>query len=87
MSLMVIVSLLGDPSARRKGTLRSSWRQFRTSPPVSRDIWNQLRDYNRPDFHPDDRDTSQLVERRRDELFGEYGTLDDMLVRDAATQR
>ena len=26
-------------------------------------LWHQLRDYNRPDFHPDDRDTTELVER------------------------
>jgi hypothetical protein len=40
----------------------------------------QLRDYNRPDFHPDDSDTNELVERWRKELFGEYGTLNDKLV-------
>ena len=72
---------------RRKGTLRSNWRQFRTSPLVSRDLWNQLRDYNRPDFHPDERDTSQPVEQWRDELFGEHGTLDDELVANVATER
>ena len=28
----------------------------------SRELWEQLKDYNRPDFHPDDRDTTALVE-------------------------
>ena len=46
---------------------------------MRRELWRQLRDYNRPDFHPDDRDTSELVERWRTELFGEHGTLNDKL--------
>ena len=37
-------------------------------------------DYNRPDFHPDDRDTTELVERWRAELFGDAGTLNDKLI-------
>jgi hypothetical protein len=40
-----------------------------------------LRDYNRSDFHPDDRDTGELVVRWRAELFGEHGRLNDKLVR------
>ena len=47
--------------------------RFRRSPLVQRDLWEQLRDYNRPDFHPDDRDTTELVERWRAELFGDAG--------------
>jgi hypothetical protein len=46
---------------------------------LSRDLWRQLRDYNRADFHPDDRDTTGLVEIWRDRLFGEQGTLNDKL--------
>jgi predicted metal-dependent hydrolase len=47
---------------------------------VSREVWRQLKDYNRPDFHPDDRDTSELVTRWRAELFGAEGTLNGKLV-------
>jgi len=44
----------------------------------------QLKDYNRPDFHPDDSDTTELVETWRQELFGEQGTLNDKLIGAAA---
>jgi predicted metal-dependent hydrolase len=64
--------------------LRASWKRLRRSPIMSRALWRQLRDYNRPDFHPDDRDTSELLERWRTELFGDAGTLNDKLARTAA---
>jgi predicted metal-dependent hydrolase len=79
MSLQIVVSLLGDPATYRSGALRRSWRNFRRSPLVTRDLWDQLRDYNRPDFHPDDRDASALIERWQAELFGTEGTLNDKL--------
>ena len=79
MTFQVIVSLLGDRDTFRRGKLRKSWRAVRSSPLMRRELWRQLRDYNRPDFHPDDRDTSELVERWRTELFGEHGTLNDKL--------
>ncbi len=79
MTFQVVVSLLGDRDTFRRGKLRKSWRAFRRSPIMRRELWRQLRDYNRPDFHPDDRDTSELVERWRTELFGEHGTLNDKL--------
>ena len=67
MAVQVVVSLLGDrgdlPAAASSA---SSWRRFRRSPLMRRELWDQLRDYNRPDFHPDDRDTTELVERWRD---------------------
>ena len=34
-------------------------------------FWAQLKDYDRPDFHPDDSDTTELVQTWRAELFGE----------------
>jgi predicted metal-dependent hydrolase len=77
MALQIVVSLLGDPATYRPGALRRSWRTVRRSPLVRRDLWQQLRDYNRPDFHPDDRDASALIERWREELFGAQGTLND----------
>jgi predicted metal-dependent hydrolase len=84
MTVQVIASLLFDRATYRRGDLRRSWRRFRRSPIVSRALWEQLRDYNRPDFHPDDRDTTALVTRWREELFGADGTLNDKLVGAAA---
>ena len=80
MTLQVLVSLLGDPATFRPGALRRSWRNFRGSPLARREIWDQLRDYNRPDFHPDDHDASELIARWRAELFGPNGSLNAKLV-------
>jgi predicted metal-dependent hydrolase len=80
MAVQILLSLLHDPATRERGNLRRSWRNFRRSPLVSREVWRQLKDYNRPDFHPDDRDTSELVTRWRAELFGAEGTLNGKLV-------
>ena len=79
MAVQVAVSLLRDRETYRRGRLRASWRQFRRSPFVSLEVWRRLRDYNRPDFHPDDRDTSELVARWRAELFGPAGRIRDKL--------
>ncbi len=79
MILQVAVSVLGDRDTYRRGNLRRSVGRLRHSPILSRDLWRQLRDYNRADFHPDDRDTTGLVEIWRDRLFGEQGTLNDKL--------
>jgi hypothetical protein len=84
MGFQVLTSLLGDREAYRRGKLRASWRRFRASPIMQREIWDQLKDYNRADFHPDDRDTTALVEKWREELFGNEGTLNDKLVGHAA---
>jgi predicted metal-dependent hydrolase len=51
---------------------------------MQKGVRDQLRDYNRPDFHPDDSDTTALVDRWRIELFGQQGTLNDKLVGAAA---
>jgi hypothetical protein len=51
---------------------------------MRREVWDQLRDYNRSDFHPDDSDTNELVERWRAELFGDDGSLNDKLMGSAA---
>jgi predicted metal-dependent hydrolase len=84
MAVQMIVSLLEDRSTYRPGNLRRSWRAFRRSPIFSEGIWAQLRDYDRPDFHPDNRDTTELVARWRNELFGEHGSLTDKLITSAA---
>jgi predicted metal-dependent hydrolase len=80
MGLAVIVSLLRDRETYRHGKLRESWRRVKQSPIMDPALWRQLKDYNRPDFHPDDSDTTELVEAWRSELFGEHGTLNDKLM-------
>jgi len=84
MAVQVFASLLFDRATYRRGNLRKSWRKFRHSPVMSREVWRQLKDYNRPDFHPDDRDTTELVEQWRAALFGAEGTLNDKLATAAA---
>ncbi|MGI8937921.1 MAG: metal-dependent hydrolase [Iamia sp.] len=80
LALQIVISLLGDRATYRPGNLRQSWHRFRRSPLARRELWDQLRDYDRPDFHPDDRDTDGLLEHWRTELFGDDGTLNDKLV-------
>ena len=75
----IVISLLGDRETYRRGVLRRSLRNLRRSALIDRDLWDQLKDYERPDFHPDDRDTDGLVEEWRETLFGAEGTLNDKL--------
>jgi len=84
MFFQVGVSLLFDRETYRRGKLRKSFKKFRQSPVISRAVWDQLKDYNRPDFHPDDRDCTALVDKWRTELFGDNGTLNSKLVRSSA---
>ncbi len=84
MAGQVTISLLLDRETYKPGKLRRSWRNFRRSPIMSKELWRRLKDYDRRDFHPDDRDTNELVTQWRDKLFGEAGTLNDKLVRSAA---
>ena len=74
------LSMLGDRATFRGGNLRRSLRRLRRSPFLRRAVWQRLRDYNRPDFHPDDHDTDALVAEWREELFGEHGRLTDRLI-------
>ncbi|HWD51473.1 MAG TPA: metal-dependent hydrolase [Acidimicrobiales bacterium] len=69
------LSLLGDASTRDLKRLGKSLGDLRFSPFTHVDVWRHLRDYNRQDFHPDDRDTRQLVEEWRTKLFGAEGQL------------
>jgi predicted metal-dependent hydrolase len=49
-----------------------------------KEVWEQLKDYERPDFHPDDSNSDELLETWRANLFGTEGTLNDKLVGAAA---
>jgi uncharacterized protein len=48
-------------------------------PGILRQLVPAYLDYFRPGFHPDDRDTTGLLERWRERLFGEQGTLREQL--------
>jgi predicted metal-dependent hydrolase len=79
MAVFLAASLAGDRATYRRGALRASVRRLRDSSLLSAETWRQLRDYDRRDFHPDDRDTTALVEHWRTELFGAEGRLNDLL--------
>jgi predicted metal-dependent hydrolase len=85
MTLQVIISVALDREARRHPIkLWRSFRKLKASPFLSRSTWEVLKEYDDPDFHPDDRDTDELVTRWRAELFGDAGTLNDKLATRAA---
>ena len=79
MVLQVGVSLLFDRSTYRPGNLRRSMRRLKGSPILQRSLWLRLKDYNRPDFHPDDHGTDDIVAAWRTELFGDEGRLNHLL--------
>jgi uncharacterized protein len=75
LAVQVILSLARDRATYRRGALRASWRRVRRTPFLSGETWRRIRSYNRPGFHPDERDTSELVRQWRDGLFGDGGRL------------
>ena len=79
MSIQAAISVAGDRTTYRSGELRTSLRRLKGSPFLKKSVWRRLRDYNRPDFHPDDHDTVDLLEAWRDRLFGDEGSLNDRL--------
>jgi predicted metal-dependent hydrolase len=84
MTVQIILSMLLDRATYNPFRVARSLGRLRRSPVLDKELWRQLKDYDRPDFHPDDRDTTKLVEQWRAELFGEQGTLNDKLVGAAA---
>lgn len=79
MCIQMLVSLSRDPAARRRGALRASWKRFKHCPLARRANWDALCEYDRRGFHPDDRDTTELVEQWREQLFGNQGSLNRLL--------
>jgi hypothetical protein len=79
LAFSTVISLSRDPAARDTRRLRRSLTRARRSPFLSREVVARLRDYNRRDFHPDDHDTTELLERWRHDLFGSEGALVDHL--------
>lgn len=84
MIAQLVLSLALDPASYRPRRLWRSWRRFRRSPVMSREVWERLRAYDRRGFHPDDVDTTELVAQWRERLFGASGTLNGRLVVPAA---
>jgi predicted metal-dependent hydrolase len=78
------VSLAMDRASYRPGRLRKSLAGLRGSSIVSKKLWDQLCEYDRPGFHPNDRDTGELIEHWRTELFGDAGVLKSRLASSAA---
>lgn len=71
--------VLTDRSALNPLRLLGSLRDLRRSPFARKKIALRLLEYYRPGFHPDDRDTEQLVTYWREALFGPAGELIDIL--------
>jgi predicted metal-dependent hydrolase len=82
--VQMVLSLAKDPATYERGRLRRSLQGIGGSKLASRQLWDQLREYDRPGFHPNDRDTNALVEHWRAALFGEDGALTSQLAGSAA---
>lgn len=83
LGAVVVASLLGtvlsDRSARNPVRFVHSVLNLRRSPFARKKIALRLLEYNRPGFHPDDRDTELLVAQWREALFGLDGELNHIL--------
>src|SRR5438067_6998548 len=79
-TIWTLISLAMDPAARRHPlrVLRGLGR-LRRSPFMSRRAVRQLFQYNRRGFHPNDRDTTELIAVWRAKLFGSDCKLTDLL--------
>jgi len=75
LALQLFLSLARDRTTYRPGQLRRSWKWFRKQPILSRQVWDQLKDYERRGFHPNDWPTEDLVETWRERLFGNEGEM------------
>ena len=79
-SVMGIISMAMDREIRRHpGKLLRSLARLPASPFVSLRALRMLAQYHRPGFHPNDRDTRQLIAEWRQALFGRDGNLNELL--------
>ena len=74
------ISLARDEYARRHPmkVAKSVWR-LRRSPFTTKEAVRQLFEYHRRGFHPNDRDTTELIATWRERLFGSEGELVEVL--------
>ena len=68
------------PATRRPGALRASLKRFRRNGLFTRDVWNAIKEFEQPGFHPDQRNTDALLEEWEVRLFGDEGTMNDRLI-------
>jgi predicted metal-dependent hydrolase len=81
-SIMGVISMAMDRDARRHPVkLARSLARLPRSPFVSLRAARMLAQYHRPGFHPNDRDTRQLIAEWRLALFGDGGELTSLRVR------
>jgi len=79
-SIWTVISLAMDSAARRHPLrVMGSLGRLRRSPFTSRRAVRQLFQYHRRGFHPNDRDTADLIADWRRTLFGSNGVLSDLL--------
>jgi predicted metal-dependent hydrolase len=79
-SIMGVISLAKDRDARRHPIkLARSFARLRRSPFLSLRALRILAQYHRPGFHPNNRDTTQLITAWRQALFGRDGQLTEVL--------
>ncbi|WP_018178360.1 metal-dependent hydrolase [Jongsikchunia kroppenstedtii] len=74
-----LLSMLGDRATYNPIRTAKSFAALRHSPFLQRSVIRRLRAYNRPGFHPDDFDNTEILETWTAELFGKQGQLADHL--------
>lgn len=80
-SIMGVISMAMDRDVRRQpGKLARSLARLPRSPFVSLRALRILAQYHRPGFHPNQRDTQQLIAQWRQALFGQDGQLTSVRV-------
>ena len=84
VTVEMLITLALDPATYRPGKLWQSWRTFKRSPIMQKEVWQRLKEYERAGFHPDDRDTNDLVAEWSERLFGSEGSMAAKLVKPAA---
>lgn len=81
---LIVQAYLTDKAARKPGAMRASLKRFRKNPLFQKDTWDAIKDFERPDFHPDQRNTDAMLDEWSERLFGPAGELNDKLVTSAA---
>jgi len=74
-----VFSMLGDRATYNPIRTAKSLAALRHSPFLKRSVIHRLRAYNRPGFHPDDFDNTEILDTWTAELFGKQGQLADHL--------
>ncbi|WP_262401682.1 metal-dependent hydrolase [Actinomadura sp. CNU-125] len=77
--IFTILSMLADPATYNPRRLAASLRALRHSPFLDEKVRARIRAYQRPGFHPDDFDATEILARWRTEFFGPDGALLDRL--------